>query len=227
MKCENCLKEMTVNKAQKYQYIESGLGNIFLDNIEVFSCIECGIQIPIIPKILKLHNTIGFALVCKNSLLNGAEIKFLRKNLRIKSQDWAKLLRTDKSVYSRWENDSQRISPQSDLLIRYLYLRLLEERKELRIEKKVAENLSEMTEENMAIVIDVEQIENYAYMAFTKALHLAESQNWKTETFDFELDSSSSFLSEIEKLMPFEEKNGQPFRSLTARVNNQELALAA
>jgi len=232
MKCENCRNEMTLTKTQKYQYIESGLENIFLDNIEVYYCAECEVQIPIIPKILKLHNTIGFAVVCKNSLLNGSEIQFLRKNLRIKSQDWAKLLRTDKSVYSRWEHDSQNISPQSDLLIRYLYLRLLEEKKEVWLEKKIVEGLSEIRDEKIAIVIDVEQMENYSYMPFTKALQLAEIQNLQAVTFDFELDESNLFLSEIENPLPFEKVKNDSFESLIGRANNQsaasqELALAA
>ena len=232
MKCRNCQNEMPPIKIQKYQYDLTGLENVFLDNMEVYSCATCEMRIPIIPKILKLHNTIAFAIVCKHSLLNGAEIRFLRKNLRIKSQDWAKLLRTDKSVYSRWENNSQNISLQSDLLIRYLYIRLLEEKKEIRLEKQIVENLSKITDEKTAIIIDVEQIESYSYMPFSEALYLAEIKKLRTETFDFELDESNLFLSEIERPMAFEKINSDSFNPLTARANsqaaaNQELALAA
>jgi putative transcriptional regulator len=232
MKCENCLIERSLIKTQKYQYDLSGLDNVFLDNIEVYSCSRCLVQVPIIPKILKLHNTIAFAVVCKNSPLTGAEIRFLRKNLRVKSQDWAKLLRSKKETVSRWENDSQAISPQSDLLIRYVYLRLLEERKELRLEKKIAEILSETTDEKTAIVIDVAQIDDYSYMSFTKAMSLAEVQNPQAMYFDFEIDESNWFLSEIERPMPFEKMKNDPPESLIARANcqaaaNQELALAA
>lgn len=231
MKCENCQTEMILTKTQKYQYIESGLENVFLDNIQVYYCAECEAQIPVIPKILKLHNTIGYAIVCKTNLLSGAEIQFLRKNLRIKSQDWAKLIRTDKSVYSRWEN-GQDISPQSDLLIRYLYLRLLEEKKEIRLEKKIVEKLSEMMDGKTAILINVEEIGSYSYVPLSEALRLMGIRNSNALTFGFELDELNSFLSEIESPMSPEQINNQLFNPITARANsqaaaNQELALAA
>lgn len=225
MKCYSCGKNTQIRKVQKYQYTGTGLENIFLDNIEVRFCRKCEMESPLIPRILTLHNTIGYAIVCKNNPLNGREIRFLRKNLRIKSQDWAKLLRTDKSVYSRWEN-GQDISPQSDLLIRYLYLRLLEEKKELRLEKKIVENLSEMTDGNTAIVIDVEQIEDYSYFPIEKVLLLTQPQNLRTESYDIELDESNLFLSEIERPLTFGEMNNNPFR-ISSEAANQELALAA
>ena len=187
MKCHSCSKNTQIKKVQKYQYTGTGLENIFLDNIEIRFCDNCEMESPVIPKILILHNTIANAIVCKRTLLSGAEIRFLRKNLRIKSQDWAKLLRTDKSVYSRWENDLQSVSPQSDLLIRYLYLRLLEERKDIRLEKKIVESLSDMTDEKTAIVIDVGRIEDYSYLSFVEALQLAQVQDLRTVTSDFEL----------------------------------------
>lgn len=187
MKCHSCSKNTQIKKVQKYQYTGTGLENIFLDNIEIRFCDNCEMESPVIPKILILHNTIANAIVCKRTLLSGAEIRFLRKNLRIKSQDWAKLLRTDKSVYSRWENDLQSVSPQSDLLIRYLYLRLLEERKDIRLEKKIVESLSDMTDEKTAIVIDVGRIEDYSYLSFVEALQLGQVQDLRTVTSDFEL----------------------------------------
>lgn len=219
---------MILSKTQKYQYSLSGLKNVFLDNIEIYCCAGCEVQIPVIPRILQLHNTIANAIVCKRALLSGAEIRFLRKNLRIKSQDWAKLLRTDKSVYSRWENDLQAVSPQSDLLIRYLYLRLLEERKDIRLEKKIVESLSNMRDEKTAIVIDVEQIEDYSYLSFVKALQLAQVQNLRAVTSNFELfelNESNLFLSEIEKPLPFEKIIGDQFKY--SLMTNQELAVAA
>lgn len=223
MKCKNCGEEMLLGKTQKYQYALSGLKNVFLDKIGVYNCAGCNVNIPVIPKILKLHNTIANAIVAKKSSLSGDEIKFLRKNLRLKSQDWANLLRTDKSVYSRWENGSQKVSPQSDLLIRLVYLRLLEEKKGVRFDEKIVESLSESTSEQTAIVIDVERIENYSYMPLAEALHLAEAKN--TGKMIFDLNETNLFLSEIEEPLPFENISGGTFKYSAAA--NQELALAA
>lgn len=225
MRCDFCAKETQVKKVQKYRYVDSELENVFLDNIEIRFCSNCALESPIVPKILKLHNTIASAVVCKKALLNGAEIQFLRKNLRFRSQNWAKLLRTDKSVYSRWEG-SQKISPQSDLLIRLLYLRLLEEEKNMRLEKKIVEDLSEPTSEQTAIIIDVENIESYSYMPIAEALHLAEIQNRQKMTFDFDLEDKNLFLSEIEEPLPFKDSTGNDFKSAAATANH-ELALAA
>lgn len=224
MKCDYCGKDTQIRKIQKYQYKGVGLDNVFLDNIEVRFCSDCDLQSPIIPKILKLHNTIGFAIVCKNSLLTGAEIQFLRKNLRMKSQDWARLLRSKKETVSRWENDSQAISPQSDLLIRYLYLRLLEEKKEIRLEEKIAENLAETGGRQTAIVIDVERIEEFSYLPFDKAVELSEAQNM-TQTFDLDLSDFNIYLSEIETPLPFDSINS--YKIEKRALANQELALAA
>ncbi|HXG83561.1 MAG TPA: type II TA system antitoxin MqsA family protein [Pyrinomonadaceae bacterium] len=225
MKCENCRTEMLLVKSSMYRYELSGLENVFLDKIEVYNCAGCDVKIPVIPKILKLHNTIANAIVAKKSLLSGDEIKFLRKNLRLKSQDLANLLRTDKSVYSRWENGSQKISPQSDLLIRFVYLRLLEEKKGVRFEQKIVESLSETTDEQTAIVVDVERIENHSYMPLTEALVLADAQNIGKVVFDFDLDETNQFLSEIEEPLPFKSVSGGTFKYSAA--TNQELALAA
>ncbi len=54
MKCENCQIGTILTKVQKYRYSDSGLENVFLDNIKTYNCGECGMQIPIIPKVLKL-----------------------------------------------------------------------------------------------------------------------------------------------------------------------------
>lgn len=226
MKCENCQAETVLTKVQKYRYSDSGLENVFLDNIKVYNCGECGIQIPVIPKILKLHNTIGYGIVCKAELLNGAELKFLRKNAGMKSQDWAKLLRTDKSVYSRWESDSQPIGLQSDLLIRYLYLRLLEEKKGLRLQEVIAEKLADLSNEKTAIVIDVEQVENYEYLPLSEALRLSKDQHSYLVKFDFELDDSDNYFGEIEQPMsPGTVVNLADYQRATAA--NTEMALAA
>jgi putative zinc finger/helix-turn-helix YgiT family protein len=227
MNCENCQSGMVFNEVQKYQYIESGLDNVFLNNIKVYSCRDCDAQVPVIPKILVLHNTIGYAIVSKKSLLSGAEAKFLRKNLRIKSQDWAKLLRSKKETISRWENGSQTIGLQSDLLIRYLYLRLIEEKTEIRFELKIAESLSEFNSDETAIIIDVKNIENFSYMLLTDVLNLSTNKNARSETYDFGLylDESDEFLSEIEILLPHEQITRKIF--IGSAANKQELALTA
>jgi hypothetical protein len=103
---------------------------------------------------------------------------------------------------------------------------LVEERKELHLKKNIVESLAEMTDEKTAIVINVEQIENYSYMPVKQALSSAQVQNFWTELYDFDLDESNSFLSEIERPLTFREMNNDPFK-ISPEAANQELALAA
>lgn len=230
MKCDFCGEQTRVKKVQKYRYADADLENVFLDHVEVRFCAACKIESPIIPKILKLHDAIALAIVRKNSLLGGGEMRFLRTNLRVKSSDWAAMLRTDKSVYSRWESGATKPGAQSDLLVRYLYLRLLEEKKGVAFNEKIAESLIAPTGEQTAIIIDAEAIENYSYLPLAEAERLSEAARRSSEaTFDFGLNEANLFLSEIEEPLPFSSVSGGSMARAAAASSaaNQELALAA
>jgi len=120
MKCPNCQKEMENIKAESYQYLESGLDNVVLSGIDIFRC-ACGEEIASIPSIDQLHTLIGLRLVKKDSLLNGKEIRFLRKNIVVSAQKLAKQMGVDNATISRWENDKQRITKSHDLHLRLIY----------------------------------------------------------------------------------------------------------
>jgi putative transcriptional regulator len=128
MKCERCGKAATVRKGQTYQYVESGLDNVYLENIEVRACKSCGDRSPRIASINKLHDTIARALVLKPYPLSGRDIRFLRQHLGLKAREWAALMPVDVTTLSRWESGEQKIGPQSDSLIRLLYIRFEEEK---------------------------------------------------------------------------------------------------
>jgi transcriptional regulator with XRE-family HTH domain/uncharacterized protein YoaH (UPF0181 family) len=82
----------------------SGLDNVFLAGIEVRYCTGCGLELPVIPMIEKLHEQIVKYLVFKQDLLSGKEIKFLRKNAGIPANEFAELIGVDASHLSRVEN---------------------------------------------------------------------------------------------------------------------------
>lgn len=84
-----CNSENIVLHRECYHYEQSGLDNIFLDELEVRTCLMCGTKSPIIPKIVKLHNAIGFAIYKKYEIPNAKEFKFLRKEAGYSRQDWA------------------------------------------------------------------------------------------------------------------------------------------
>lgn len=127
MKCEYCNKEMKIITENNYKYEESGLNNIYLESIELYNCLDCGIKLPIMEKILSLHKAIARAIVLEPVPLNGADIRFLRSERGLKSKDLAKLLRVDVATVSRWETDAQELRPQSDALIRTTYTLIYQE----------------------------------------------------------------------------------------------------
>ncbi len=161
MKCYSCKNESQLKLVEKYQYKEVGLHNIYLKNIEVQICENCDLSSPIIPKIIRLHNTIARAIICKKSLLIGEEIRFLRKNLRIKAQDWAKLLRKDVATISRAEKNGNVLNKDLDLLIRLLYVRVWEENNDKLFTEEFFGAIKDVF---LGILIDVENIEDYSYI---------------------------------------------------------------
>jgi len=111
---------MTHRVAENYNYLESGLDNVILKGIDVFRC-SCGEEVARIPSIGELHRLIGLKLVKKDSLLNGKEIRFLRKNIGVSAQKLARQMGVDNATISRWENNKQRITKSHDLHLRLIY----------------------------------------------------------------------------------------------------------
>ncbi|MBI5740977.1 MAG: helix-turn-helix domain-containing protein [Nitrospirae bacterium] len=125
MICPVCGKK-TVRKRDLYHYSESGLENVFLET-DIYKC-KCGEIIPDIPNIHGLHELVAKDLVRRESPLNGKELKFLRKQMRLKASELAQLLSVHKVTLSRWENGSEKISMGYDKLIRFLYTQMLQEK---------------------------------------------------------------------------------------------------
>jgi putative zinc finger/helix-turn-helix YgiT family protein len=119
MRCPMCGKELACN-VEIYHYIESGLPNIFLHDVEVCKC-SCGEDFVNIPSAPELHNIIGGHLIHKNGLLDGNEIKFLRKNMGLTAKKLSKIMSVDNATMSRWENNSQSIDKSYDRLLRLVY----------------------------------------------------------------------------------------------------------
>lgn len=110
-----------------YHYRESGLPNVYLQNIASYQR-KCGEKLVQIPAIDRLHDAIAFNLLKKLSLLTGAEFRFLRKWVGLTANQLAALLgvKTRISV-SRWENGKAPLTASTDHAMRLLIMRLKEE----------------------------------------------------------------------------------------------------
>ena len=117
-KCEQCGKKMRRTIKDKYQYLESGLSNVVLDQIPVYEC-ECGEQIVGLPNVERLHTLIFEKLLMKPSPLRGEEVRFLRKWMGAKGVDFAKMVKVHPTTLSKWESGDQAISEEHNKLIRF------------------------------------------------------------------------------------------------------------
>ena len=118
--CPTCGKPM-LQKTSNYHYKESGLDNVFLENVTVYKC-SCGITYPSIFRVPRLHALIAERLLEKPALLEGEEIRFLRKTLSMSSKGFSEALGVGLTTYSKWENNRQQHSAPNDRAIRAMYI---------------------------------------------------------------------------------------------------------
>lgn len=120
--CWNCKKKLKAIKSKPYRYTESGLNSVILRGIYQFECMACGEKAAEIPRVEELHFVISKILVFKKTLLSGCEIRFLRKEMGLKSNVLAKILSVDPATLSRWENAKGPVDESSDKLLRVIYM---------------------------------------------------------------------------------------------------------
>lgn len=171
MNCE-CGGKLKEKRVKLYRYEGSGLLNVFLADIKVAVCGKCGESYPIIPSILKLHASIAEAIALKPSMLIGAEMRFLRKQLGLSAVKWASYMKMDKASVSRLENGHNPIGRQTDALIRLLYFRLLEENENRHISENIAGRIASVGPDGDDLGLRV-PVGNPAAYSFVAASELA------------------------------------------------------
>jgi DNA-binding transcriptional regulator YiaG len=123
IECTNCGAHARTVRGS-YDFAECGLKNVRLLGIEMIVCDDCGNADPVIPRVSALMRLLAAALIAKPYRLAGAEIRFLRKYLRLTGDELCRLMHVNRASLSKWENGEDRIGPQSDRLIRAIALSL-------------------------------------------------------------------------------------------------------
>ncbi len=121
-KCYKCDGVVETTKDRPYHYKESGLDYIWLIGILQYKCKKCGEMSVEIPRINELHLLIGKNIVCKKAFLTGPEVRFLRKEISLKSKEMAAALSLVPETYSRWENGKQEVASCHDKTLRMIYV---------------------------------------------------------------------------------------------------------
>lgn len=117
MQCPKCKHEMG-KKHGRYQYRESGLDNVWLEDWPMFVCPNCKTKLPLLPDPEETAKTITRDLVLEKGRLDGDSIVFLRKAMGLTAEALAAMLGVERGTVSRWENNKQKIEGLYDFRLR-------------------------------------------------------------------------------------------------------------
>ncbi len=111
MECYNCGEKMRVIKDRPYKYKECGLEDVTIIGVTIHVCENCGEEYVSIPRVKKLHNVIGELICKKEGRLSGSEVRFLRKDMRMTSVEFTRMLGVTPEHVSRVESAVKAVSP--------------------------------------------------------------------------------------------------------------------
>jgi len=141
--CEDHLEERHATPERPYHYVGSGLPNVFLTGVRYFVCKVCGKQAADIPALKELLTEIARTIVDKPTVLNGFEVRFLRKRVSQKAVDFAKLVGFTPERLCTVETKGESVDLGRGKLIRVVYRVLAGEGKALvAVTKKFAQWLT-------------------------------------------------------------------------------------
>ena len=147
MRCPVCEADIVCREGS-HHYEECGLDNVYLENIEIWAC-KCGEVFIGLPAVPQLHRSIAQEILQKKSLLNGKEIRFLRKNMGLKTNVLSEYLGVTHHTISRWENGKLKISRSHDRFFRLIYATInglpIESTQQL-----ITEHFAEITKEGIS-----------------------------------------------------------------------------
>jgi DNA-binding transcriptional regulator YiaG len=152
-RCSKC-EEPARRTRGNYLFGESGLSNAVIKDIQIVRCERCGNVDPIIPRLSEVISVLTSAIVRKPCPLTGEEVRFLRKQIDMNGETFARHLGVDKTTLSKWENNQIPIGTNSDRLIRAVVLALGPGSKP-DIEKGVR-SFIEINEEGKPVLIEID-----------------------------------------------------------------------
>lgn len=117
--CIECGGTMKVTR-ENHRYLESGLKNVILSDIEVGRCSDCGRVEVSIPRLADLHEGLARVISRKATRLAPEEIRFLRKHLGWSGVDFANAIGVAPETVSRWETGKAEINSTAERLLRVL-----------------------------------------------------------------------------------------------------------
>lgn len=120
LRCADCGAEMTRTQAD-VEYPECGVPNVILDSATVWRCPN-GHEDFEVPHLDLLFAALADSIVVKPAVLNGAEIRFVRKHLSWGAKQFSKLIGVTDVHLSRLENGHAQPSTGIDRCVRFLFV---------------------------------------------------------------------------------------------------------
>ena len=102
---------------KRYNYSESGLPNIFIDNVSYVEN-DRGEIIYKLGTIKVINALIAFSLLVKPFGLSGKEVKFLRKFMRLTQDGLGNLLSKSRITVNRWEQNTLALDRNAEIVLR-------------------------------------------------------------------------------------------------------------
>lgn len=128
--CPHCGRRGRFSVLDEYQYVESGLENVYLQDVETVSC-DCGESV-VLKSTPSLLRSIAFCFAYKPAMLRGRELRFIRHVIGRKARDFAQMLSISPEYLSRLENEVQVAGASLDKLVRArLQLALIQDHPEM------------------------------------------------------------------------------------------------
>lgn len=123
MKCMRCGAAMRTKRGE-YHYVDCGLADVVLGDMEISACLACDARSVAIPNVEGLHRAIAEDLAEKPEQLIPQEIRFLRKWLGFSGVDFAALVGKTPETVSRWESAAHPMAmdPAAERLLRLMVL---------------------------------------------------------------------------------------------------------
>jgi len=144
----------------QYHYTECGLDNIYLVNGFEITKTDNGDEEVFIHNIHGLHQAIGKALVFKQGLLAGNDIKFIRTTLDLSQTSLGRLLGLDYQTILGWEKNKSPISKTADHLLRIIFFSYLNRETDCTLYDKINEIADIDAGEVEASKIELKEVED-------------------------------------------------------------------
>lgn len=174
--CHNCERPYEAWEASiehPYHYTESGLPNIFLIDITVYSCPNCEVASAEIPDLDGLHDLIAKDILLTPLPMSGQELRFLRKETRLRLKEFAERMGVDPKTVTNWEATASLAKP-VDFTARVLAASLLWEKEEkinmiveigklaqygweTDAQEDIGQDVAQLAEENTILGLDAHQ----------------------------------------------------------------------